>query len=625
MGTGGVSVVPPDTAAVTSGVSLPDNAGKLHRCTVGPIDGQAPFDQRDDFDLAEARRYAQSQEAQLISGTAFNSVRQKVRQEYGASGGASTPNPWRQASARRAGGLGGLLALSLKFSLFGVGRADYTAEVSPVLRYLDQGRPASAGKYLAAGAAEAAAGVENPEDLASGIGTLGLLERGSVHLAAGDRGCARTFFDNAVEALRRQAEGGTMADQVWDVLADDYGATGFESVMSVNYQAITEFLDNDPRVANNVRLSRAWQQREREEYQEELRAARQDLRREKEKQVPDSASSAFDDLQSTFTSKLDSACLACEDIADRVETPYVNPLADFLSAAWSEHRAARAAAVGDQPTFTAAHSNALTAYKNAADLRSDNGSVSRAIDELQARQSRIEREGGAPVMNAGRDRLVHVVMDVGRAPERRIAKLLLPIGYSTFVPLQVPYYQPVDKTIDTIRIKTPSGKTVQEIEPLADVEAMAMQHFQDNLPLHLGKATAAAVANYVIQIKTQDALGGGALGKLGGALTGMMAAELTEPGTESWTTMPHNVGVARLRVPGHVDSLQVVGYAANGRELSRERIELWGDGPAFVYGRGIADHLSVMASDPRDAPRLDQNERSLTQSARAHAPRRRAR
>ncbi|MBK1698230.1 hypothetical protein [Rhodovibrio salinarum] len=569
-------------------------ASPLHRCAVGPLlDGeQVHPPERVKPQLVRAE--VDSKIADFNSYTAITqNIRQTVAEQLDTSR-QSVPNPWAGLARSESATILDMLRLSFKFAVFRTGRADYTADMSPMIDRLHAGDMVAATEYLAANAAGAVQTVGPAADLAERIGTLGLLERGTVQLAAGDVDCARAFFDRAVAQFREKDATENYVDQIWDHLSDDYAATGFETVMAVNYKAITDFLNNDPRVDNNIRLSRAWQARERQHYQDELEAAEQELRSKRTQEGKSAA--AYSSLHNTFASAFDEACLTCSDIADRVDTPYVNPLADFLSAAWAEQQAERARLSNDSLSFTNAHSKALVAYKNAEALRGDNTTVADAVEELSREDRQLSRDGANAVMAKRDGRLVHLVMDVGSAPERRIAKLILPTSLTTFVQLQVPYYQPVPKQVDTVRIETAAGDVVGEVQPLADVEAMLMQTFQDELPLHLGKATVSAIATYLIQLQANEAAGGGILGTLAGNLTAIAAAEVTEPGTESWTSLPYAVGVGRLRLPADTHALRLVSYDANGQRLASDTVELRGQGPAFVYARGVGKHLAARAS-----------------------------
>jgi hypothetical protein len=275
----------------------------------------------------------------------------------------------------------------------------------------------------------------------------------------------------------------------------------------------------------------------------------------------------------------------------------VNPLADFLSAAWSEQKAERARKNNDSLTFSDAHSTALVAYKNAADLNPANAAVQDAIKSLEAESDRMDEAGTGAVMAENPERLVHLTVDVGRAPERQLAKMILPTGYTNNVPLQIPYYRPVARHVDTVWLETTDGEPISRVTPLADVEAMAMAHFQDELPIHLTKATMSAIANYFLQLQVRKGIGGG-LGNIAGGILGLGFAKLTEPGTESWTTLPHTIGVARARVPASHERVALISYDADARQVARSTVSLKGDGPVFIYGRSAGESLTALASDP---------------------------
>ena len=601
------TVIPPAGPGVTETFDLPNEASPLHRCAVAPLLEGNRVGLVYRLQPQDARARVNSSIADFNNYTAITqNIRKTVAERFNAAPKA-VPDPWTGLARSESASILDLLRLSIEFAAFRTGRADYTAEMSPMTDRLQAGDMIAASEYLAATAASATQTGGSAPALADSIGTLGLLERGTVNLASGDIACARAFFDQAVEQLRTDDARKNYADQIWDRLSDDYAATGFETVMAVNYKAITDFLDGDPRIDNNIRLARAWQARERQRYQEELAEAKAEARRD-EPQEREGASAEIN-LRSTFSSQFNDACLSCAEIASRVETPYVNPLADFLSAARSEHLAERARLSNDSMNYTSALSNALVAYKNAQSLRHDNTTVAQAVKELGRDDRQLSRDGANAVMAGRGGRLVHLVMDVGRAPERRVAKLILPTSLTTFVQLQVPYYQPVAKQVDTVRIESATGDVLGEIQPLADVEAMLMRTFQDELPLHLGKATASAVGTYFLQLQARKVGGEGAFGELlrstAANITSMAAAKVTEPGTESWISLPYAVGVGRLRLPADAHELRLVSYDAEGRRLASDRVTLGESGPAFVYARGVGNHLVAQASRPPAADRRD--------------------
>jgi hypothetical protein len=581
--TGGNLGAPPpkEGPGVTKPVKLSKEASKLHRCTVTPLAKDSGFPQSSDLDVKAARERAVELDSTFGE---YSDITERIQAQV-------TGNPWKRAMAGDQVNLVQMVALSLKYAAFRSGRSDYTADVAPVLDNLDDGEIADAGKYLAASAAEGATKIDKPRKLADGLGTLGLLERGSVHLAAGNLDCARKFFDHAVADLRKAKQNKSVDDQIINAVTDAYAGTGFEAIMAIDYKAMAGILNGDDGVRNNIKLSRAWQSSMQAAYGREIAEAQEKYENKQNKNLSGQKKQALSKLTSTFKSKFEQeACVVCDDAADRVPTPYVNPLGDFLSAAWAERKAALEAAAGNTEKSGNKRNTALQAYREAADLRPDNQTIQNAIDELEGKVLEGEQEG----------RLVHVVLDVGRAPERRVAKLILPTGLSNFVPLQIPFYKPVERTIDRVRIHGADGESLARVTPLADVEAMALSHFNDKFPIHMTKAALSAFGNYMAQIQARKAAGGGLLGDVAGLATGIAVSELTEPGTEAWVTLPHTVGVARLRVPENMRTLELASYDGDGTKLATETVRLRGDGPVFVYGRGIRDHLEVQASEPVD-------------------------
>jgi len=481
----------------------------------------------------------------------------------------------------------------LKHAFFRTGYIGYGAAYKPAADMLDTGRFEAAGRYF--GHAAAPALNKNGSSPAQAFDSLSLVQRATVHMAATELTCARALFDEAVETERARRQEQDALDQIEDAVTDSYEPRGYEAVMAADYQAIAEILRGRDTAKNNIKLARDWQARERKKYRQNL----DELRREADSASEGESGSVSrnaEKVESTFKQRfMDEACPECADIGESVESPYVNPLADFLSGAWAERRAAAARRAGDQAALTSRMSTAQTAYETAQDLNDGNKHVNAAVEELTAYQDAIG-EGAESQLPDGR--LVHASIGLGRAPERKLAVLHIPLGLDTLVPFQLAYTHPVERSIERVRVETPAGETIGDLDVLTDVEALAVRHFQDRLPIRITKAALATAANFGAQKGIESEVCGGEEGVFC-TLVKKAASEalesVTRPGMEAWTTLPQVVAVGRFRVPEGMRELRFVAVD-DGSEVTSTTVGLEPRGPTFVYGRGIGNRLEALST-----------------------------
>ncbi len=566
--TTGVSTFPSATAQLDA---APEDAAPLHACALA-----SELQPESALKFGEARNAALRARGEMSSG--LQRIVHQIRD-----------NPPKPADGENTP-----LSHYLPYAIFQTGYANYSADYRPLGLMLDQGYPFEAGHYMAFAAAEGLPENGDERSVAEAIGGLGMLERGTIHLAAGDVDCARSYFDHVVLDFRERAANETTFSRLTDTIFDSYAPQGYETVMAIDYKAMADILNRDERAANNIRLARDWQGRERARYQKKLSEARREQRQAiRDEEV---ARGEVSKLTGTLQHHLGETCRECAEIAERVSSPYVNPLPDFLSALWAEHEAERALQTGDRVGYTAERSRARAAYANAAELNPANPVVRNALRELEAWQQ-AQEDGTAEISPEGQ--LVHVAFDIGRAPEHKIAVLNIPLHPSIIIPFQIAFQEPVETPVAHVQVERGDGTPLAEVSPLADIEAMAMRHFRDELPVRLTKGALASLLQYAVQsqIAAQLEEDSGFAAMIANSLARNLLSNATQPGTEAWMSLPGRVAVARLRVDDAAERpVYLASYDASGRLLERQAVQLDPDGPTFVYGRAMGERLHAVTS-----------------------------
>lgn len=188
-----------------------------------------------------------------------------------------------------------------------------------------------------------------------------------------------------------------------------------------------------------------------------------------------------------------------------------------------------------------------------------------------------------------RDRLVHVVVAEGFAPEKKTLLYGLRFGEHV-LPLKLPIYEPVPSQVRRIEVRDMKGKTLQVLSPLADVEAIALRHQKDSRPfqnLRVGVAVARSAVEKTIFSQ---------LGQLG-QIIGKARDAMTTPDMRAWMSLPARIHAARLLLPRGTERVQLVSIGRNGRELARATVTLGKGRHGFVYARSIEAHLVAYASE----------------------------
>ena len=473
------------------------------------------------------------------------------------------------------------------------GYTGYSAKVRGISWLLEQGKFDAAAAYLARRSADYVSGDSDGFKTARQVGSLGLITRGSIALDRGDIACA-TVFLRAAEDLIDDKESGSYAQALLRATTD-YSVEGYERVLLLNQYALGTILEGNPAAYPVTQRARRYQDEQRIIYQDELDKARAD----NANSAPESDTSVDDILA-------DQGFRENAKIAARVSSPFVNPLADYLSAALSEIEATAPNPRSD------VWGDAVIAWKKAAELAGDNPSVrqgladalvnsgmdpqSAELTEITGDLPAIREAAAVPEYRAQThddQRIIHVIAALGLAPERKVAIARIPFDTS-FLALKLPYQDPVDTSASGLLVEI--GDQKQELGLISDIEAMIMRQYQDRLPLDIAGALVSAIGGYVAGQQVGQWLGDESPGGgLFGALTNELTQQATMPSTTGWTGLPQSYLVARLVVPKGIDQLRLTLLDSWGDPMRVENVPILPDDSLVVYARAVDGYLSARA------------------------------
>ena len=84
----------------------------------------------------------------------------------------------------------------------------------------------------------------------------------------------------------------------------------------------------------------------------------------------------------------------------------------------------------------------------------------------------------------------------------------------------------------------------------------------------------------------------------GGAVSKMIKQfEIQSPDTRSWMSLPSRLLAARVFIKPGADSVQLVSYDKQGKELSRQKRQLNPGEHGFIYGRNIGSQLQAYRAE----------------------------
>ncbi|BHH84444.1 hypothetical protein [Desulforhopalus sp. 52FAK] len=423
---------------------------------------------------------------------------------------------------------------------------------------------------------------DSDEEFAQKLGLLGLLERTSLALQAGDieqslrysKLAELIFEDRENESYFSEglASVGSMFANVAG--AGEYGrysAVGYEKVLLLNLKALDYLLMGDVRAFNVARLGIQWQAEEKEIFYKELEKVTQenvtqtDETAKAEKNKTSSKldkTSVFSAIQSEYA-KYDSEAL-------KVSSAFVNPFGDFLAGTVNEFKS-----VKDKSLL----SNAHISYKQALELSPNSRVLKLAVKDTKNKRSA--------------ENLIQIVAFDGLAPEKQVLKfgVMVP-SLSAPLNIELPVYTAVPSRVRKIQVTTTGGKVLSTLSPIANITALAFRHQKDMLPATQSLVVSSTLRDALIKETGNRFLSGF------GTLVGSVIDSTMEPNTSSWMSLPSQVLGGRFHSKKGMKHLKVISYGEGGKQLAQQQITLSEGDRHLLFIRTIDTTLATYSSKP---------------------------
>lgn len=415
---------------------------------------------------------------------------------------------------------------------------------------------------------------DSDEKFSNKMGLLGLLERTSLSMQAGDIQQS-IYYSQMAEGLLEDRENesyfstgiasiGTMFAEVAG--AGEYGrydAVGFEKVLLLNMKAMDYLLQGDVRAFNVARLGIQWQADEKDKFDkqiDEIEKENTDNNNRKKKTSAQDKASIFTAISKEF-SKYDTQAL-------KVSSAFVNPFGDFLAGTVNEFKSVKTKSL---------LSNAHISYKQALKLNPKSNVLQLAVKDTKNKRSA--------------NNLIQVIAFDGFAPEKQVLKFGVSVpGLSAPLNVEMPIYTPINSKVKKIQVTTTSGKVLTTLSPIANITALAFRHQKDMLP---------AVQSLIVSSTLRDALikeiGNRYMNGLG-SLVGSVIDSAMEPNTSSWMSLPSEILGGRFHSSKNLKKVKIVSYDAKGKQLSQKLVILSEGDRHLIFVRSIDETLAAYPS-----------------------------
>lgn len=420
----------------------------------------------------------------------------------------------------------------------------------------------------------------NDDEFARRLGLLGLLERSSLSLQAGDVEKS-LYYCKLAEGVIEERESESYVNEglagLGSMLAEvagagEYGrydAVGFEKVMLLNLKAINYLLQGDDRAFNVARLAIQWQDEEKDIFDSRMEEI------EKENTSKKGAEGETGQDKASVYAALDREFSKYNAQALKVPNAFVNPFGDYLAGTVNEFKSVK---------IKSLLSNAHISYKQALKLNPD----SRVL-KLAAKDTKKKRSAA---------RLIQIIAFDGFAPEKKVLSFEVAVpGLSTPLDIEVPTYEPIPSRVVKIKVTTTGGKVLANLSPVADVETLALRHQKDMLP---------AVQTMIVSSTLRDALikevGNAYLSGLG-TLVGSVIDSGMEPDTSSWMSLPSKILAGRFHPSKGLKKVKIISYDSKGKKLSQQTVTLSKGSRHLIFIRTIDETLTAFPSKPIWSPK----------------------
>jgi len=421
------------------------------------------------------------------------------------------------------------------------------------------------------------AATDSDEEFANKMGLLGLFERASLSLQAGDIQQSIHYSqmaESVIEDRVNESYFSTGLASVGSMFADvagvgeygRYNAAGYEKVLLLNTKAMAYLLEGDVRAFNVARLGIQWQAEEKEKFNTQIENIEKEIP-DNNKQKSSGSGASTQDKASVFGaiskefSKYDAQAL-------KVSSAFVNPFGDFLAGTVNEFKSVKTKSL---------LSNAHISYKHALKLNPNSRVLQLAVEDTKNKRSAAN--------------LIQVIAFDGLAPEKQVLKIGVSVpSLSTPLSVEVPIYTPVNSKIKKIEVTTTSGKILTTLSPIANISALAFRYQKDMLP---------KVQSLVVSSTLRDALireVGNKYMKGLGSLAGLVMDSTMEPDTSSWMSLPSEILGGRFHSPKELKKVRIASYDAEGNQLSEKLVSLSEGDRHLIFIRSIDKTLAAYPS-----------------------------
>ncbi len=128
----------------------------------------------------------------------------------------------------------------------------------------------------------------------------------------------------------------------------------------------------------------------------------------------------------------------------------------------------------------------------------------------------------------------------------------------------LPAYEDVAPRTRTIRVSAAGRQTTTALAE--DLSAIAWQTFQDKQPVMLARTVARGLVKYAASAKAEEK------NKVLGFFVNLLSAATEAADTRSWVSLPHNVQIGRLVLPGGTHTLTLESLDSRGRVIEAATI-----------------------------------------------------
>jgi len=351
----------------------------------------------------------------------------------------------------------------------------------------------------------------------------------------------------------------------------EYPGVGFERVLMLNYKSIAFLLEGSRDAYNVTRRAIDLQNVEKKAFDEKIREARKEIAKEEQAQKEKGA-----ELNKVgFGSLLNKQYAGSNKKASKVANAFVNPFGFYIAGVVQEL---------DSYEDKSLRDNARISYKKALELNPKSDVIKQAIRDIKKRAPKNRR-------------LVHVIVGDGFAPEKKLLKFDLSLGFGPETHIELPLYEAVDSEVYRIDVQTSTGKRWARLSEVADITALALRHQKEAGPLAQLTMMTTVIRNVVEgHAWNQAANSAGVFGSLVNSVK-EERDKMIHPDTRSWTTLPSRLMAARFYVPKSVSRIKISTYNKKGKRLSSKLIDINKESHNVVYARTLNKTLYAASSD----------------------------